>query len=118
PLGRGHRSGYTGTHRAHPRVRPHHYGNAIQRPLVMGSALPSAGRCLAEQVTPKHSHLLPVVRGKRFMASPGEHTLTFLRGSGFLMSLVGVWDLMADESSQWPEQKGFLIFKETKITAV
>ena len=52
------------------------------------------------------------------MASPGEHTLTFLRGSGFLMSLVGVWDLMADESSQWPEQKGFLIFKETKIIAV
>ena len=52
------------------------------------------------------------------MASPDEHTLTFLRGSGFLPSLVGVWDLMADESSQWPEQKGFLIFKETKIIAV
>ena len=52
------------------------------------------------------------------MASPGEHTLTFLRGSGFLLSLVGVWDLMADESSLWPSQKGFLIFKETKITAV
>ena len=52
------------------------------------------------------------------MASPGEHTLTFLRGSGFLLSLVGVWDLMADESSPWPSQKGFLIFKETKITAV
>ena len=52
------------------------------------------------------------------MASPGEHTLTFLRGSGFLLSLVGVWDLMADESSQWPSQKGFLIFKETKIIAV
>ena len=52
------------------------------------------------------------------MASPGEHTLTFLRGSGFLLSLVGVWDLMADASSPWPSQKGFLIFKETKITAV
>jgi len=52
------------------------------------------------------------------MASPDEHTLTFLRGSGFLLSLVGVWDLMADESSPWPSQKGFLIFKETKITAV
>ena len=52
------------------------------------------------------------------MASPGEHKLTFLRGSGFLLRLVGVWDLMADESSQWPSQKGFLIFKETKIIAV
>ena len=52
------------------------------------------------------------------MASPDEHTLTFLRGSGFLLSLVGVWDLMADASSPWPSQKGFLIFKETKITAV
>src|SRR5712692_2932209 len=54
----------------------------------------------------------------RFMASPDKHNLTFLRGSGFLLSLVGVWDLMADESSQWPSQKGFLIFKETKIIAV
>src|SRR4029450_7318309 len=52
------------------------------------------------------------------MASPDEHTLTFLRGSGFLLRLVGVWDLMADASSPWPSQKGFLIFKETKITAV
>ena len=52
------------------------------------------------------------------MASPNEHNLTFLRGSGFLLSLVGVWDLMADESSQWPSQKGFVIFKETKIIAV
>jgi hypothetical protein len=52
------------------------------------------------------------------MASPDEHTLTFLRGSGFLLSLVGVWDLMADASSPWPSQKGFLIFNETKITAV
>jgi hypothetical protein len=52
------------------------------------------------------------------MASPDEHTLTFLRGSGFLLSLVGVWDLMADESSPWPSQKGVLIFKEAKITAV
>ncbi len=52
------------------------------------------------------------------MASPDEHKLTFLRGSGFLLSLVGVWDLMADASSQWPAQKGFLIFKETKIIAV
>ena len=42
------------------------------------------------------------------MASPDEHNLTFLRGSGFLLRLVGVWDLMADESSQWPSQKGFL----------
>ena len=52
------------------------------------------------------------------MASPGEHTLTFLRGSGFLLRLVGVWDLMADASSPWPSQKGFLIFKETKLIAV
>ena len=52
------------------------------------------------------------------MASPDKHTLTFLRGAGFLPSLVGVWDLMADESSQSPSQKGFLIFKETKIIAV
>jgi hypothetical protein len=52
------------------------------------------------------------------MASPDKHRLTFLRGSGFLLSLVGVWDLMADASSQWPAQKGFLIFKETKIIAV
>src|SRR4029450_8082735 len=62
--------------------------------------------------------LRPAGRGRCFMASPDEHTLTFLRGSGFLLSLVGVWDLMADESSQWPSQKGFLIFKETKIIAV
>jgi hypothetical protein len=52
------------------------------------------------------------------MASPDGHKLTFLRGSGFLLSLVGVWDLMADASSPWPAQKGFLIFKETKIIAV
>jgi hypothetical protein len=52
------------------------------------------------------------------MASPDEYKLTFLRGSGFLISLVGTWDLMADESSQWPSQKGFLIFEETKIVAV
>jgi hypothetical protein len=52
------------------------------------------------------------------MAAPDGHKLTFLRGSGFLLSLVGVWDLMADETGQWPSQKGFLIFKETKITAV
>jgi hypothetical protein len=52
------------------------------------------------------------------MVSPGERKLTFLRGSGFLISLVGVWDLMADESSQWPSQKGFLIFEETKIISV
>ena len=52
------------------------------------------------------------------MASPDEHTLTFLRGSGFLLSLVGVWDLMADASSPWPSQKGFLIFQEMKITGV
>jgi hypothetical protein len=52
------------------------------------------------------------------MASPDEHTLTFLRGSGFLLSLVGVWDLMPDASGPWPSQKGVLIFNETKITAV
>jgi hypothetical protein len=52
------------------------------------------------------------------MTSPSERKLTFLRGSGFLLSLVGVWDLMADASSQWPSQKGFLIFNETKITGV
>ena len=52
------------------------------------------------------------------MASPGERNLTFLRGSGYLLSLVGAWDLMADESGQWPAQKGFVLFKETKIIAV
>ena len=52
------------------------------------------------------------------MTLPDEHTLTFLRGSGFLLRLVGVWELMADESSPWPSQKGFLIFKEMKIIAV
>ena len=52
------------------------------------------------------------------MASPDERKLTFLRGSGFLLNLVGVWDLMADQSGQWPSQKGFLIFKETTIIAV
>jgi hypothetical protein len=52
------------------------------------------------------------------MAAPDGHTLTFLRGSGFLLSLVGVWDLTAEASSPWPSQKGFLIFNETKITAV
>lgn len=52
------------------------------------------------------------------MASPGEHKLTFLRGSGFLISLIGTWDLMADESGRWPSQKGFLIFDETKIISV
>jgi hypothetical protein len=52
------------------------------------------------------------------MASPDEHKLTFLRGSGFLLSLVGAWDLLADASSPWPSQKGFFIFKETKIIAV
>ncbi len=52
------------------------------------------------------------------MASPDEHKLTFLRGSGFLLRLIGVWDLMADASNPWPSQRGFLIFKETKITAV
>jgi hypothetical protein len=52
------------------------------------------------------------------MTSSDEHKLTFLRGSGFLLSLVGVWDLIADEASQWPSQKGFLIFQETKIIAI
>jgi hypothetical protein len=52
------------------------------------------------------------------MASPDENTLTFLRGAGFLLRLVGAWDLMADASSPWPLQKGFVIFKETKIIAV
>jgi hypothetical protein len=52
------------------------------------------------------------------MAALGDDTLTFLRGSGFLLSLVGVWDLVADASSPWPSQRGFLIFNETKITAV
>ena len=52
------------------------------------------------------------------MASPDAHTLTFLRGSGYLLDLVGVWDLMAEASGPWPSQKGFLIFKETAIIAV
>jgi len=41
------------------------------------------------------------------MASPDEHKLTFLRGSGFLLRLVGVWDLMADASSHGHLKKGF-----------
>jgi hypothetical protein len=52
------------------------------------------------------------------MGALDKHTLTFLRGSGFLLDLVGVWDLMPDASGPWPSQKGFLIFKETKIIAV
>ena len=52
------------------------------------------------------------------MASPDGRKLTFLRGSGFLISLAGTWDLMADESGQWPSQKGFLIFNETTIVSV
>jgi hypothetical protein len=52
------------------------------------------------------------------MAAPDEFTFTLLRGSGFLLSLAGVWDLMADASSPWPSQKGFLIFDETKIIAI
>ncbi len=52
------------------------------------------------------------------MAALEERTLTFLRGSGFLLSLVGVWDLMPDASGAWPSQKGFLIFNETKVTAI
>ncbi len=49
------------------------------------------------------------------MASPDEHTLTFLRGSGFLPSLVGVWDLMADESSQWPTQDDYMAIDESDV---
>ncbi len=52
------------------------------------------------------------------MASSGDHHLTFLRGSGFLIELVGEWDLIADASGRWPSQKGFLIFRETKIITV
>jgi hypothetical protein len=52
------------------------------------------------------------------MAAPDEHTLTFLRGSGFLLGLVGVWDLVPDASDPHPSRRGFLIFNETKITAV
>src|SRR5919106_1116554 len=65
-----------------------------------------------------HIQLILVMGGRRFMASPDEHKLTFLRGSGFLLSLVGVWDLMADTSSPWPSQKGFLIFNEEKSNGV
>ncbi len=52
------------------------------------------------------------------MASPEKRSLTFLRGSGFLISLIGAWDLLADASGQWPAQKGFVIFDETKFIAV
>jgi hypothetical protein len=52
------------------------------------------------------------------MAAPDEHTLTFLRGSGFLLDLIGVWDLVADACGPWPSQKGFLIFNEAKVTGV
>jgi hypothetical protein len=52
------------------------------------------------------------------MAGSDAHTLTFLRGSGFLLSLVGVWDLVADTSNSGVPPRGFLIFNETKITAV
>ncbi len=52
------------------------------------------------------------------MASQDAFKFTFLRGSGFLHSLIGEWDLMADDTGPWPLQKGFLIFDETKIIAV
>jgi hypothetical protein len=52
------------------------------------------------------------------MASPDEFRLTFLRGSGYLLSLVGAWDLIADASGQWPSQKGFMSFEETKFVSV
>ena len=52
------------------------------------------------------------------MAPSGEHNLTFLRGTGFRHDLVGAWDLVDDASAQWPSQRGFLIFKETKIIAI
>ena len=52
------------------------------------------------------------------MASSDQRKLTFLRGSGFLIELIGAWDLMADESSPWPSQNGFLIFDETKLISV
>lgn len=52
------------------------------------------------------------------MASSDEFKLTFLRGSGFVISLVGAWDLIADASGQGPFPKGFLVFEETKITSV
>ncbi len=52
------------------------------------------------------------------MASPDTHKLTFLRGAGFLHSLIGAWELLADASGQWPSQKGFVIFEETTIVAV
>ncbi|MBM3225891.1 MAG: hypothetical protein FJZ47_19140 [Candidatus Tectomicrobia bacterium] len=52
------------------------------------------------------------------MASSNTRRFTFLRGSGFLVDLIGAWDLLADASSPWPAQKGFVIFKETQITAV
>lgn len=52
------------------------------------------------------------------MTPSGENNLTFLRGAGFLHNLVGAWDLIVDASGQWPSQRGFLIFRETKIIAV
>jgi hypothetical protein len=52
------------------------------------------------------------------MAAPDKRNLTFLRGSGFLIGLIGSWDLMADETGHWPAQQGFVIFDETKIIAV
>ena len=52
------------------------------------------------------------------MAAADGHTLTFLRGSGFLLSLVGVWDSWRMRPVHGPSQRGVLIFNETKITAV
>lgn len=52
------------------------------------------------------------------MASSEAFRFTFLRGSGFLHNLVGAWDLRADETGQWPSQKGFVIFEETTLVAV
>ncbi len=52
------------------------------------------------------------------MAWSDEHHLTFLRGSGFLLSLVGAWDLIAEEAGHGPAHKGFVLFKESKIIAV
>ncbi|MGE3536270.1 MAG: hypothetical protein AB7N91_02390 [Candidatus Tectimicrobiota bacterium] len=52
------------------------------------------------------------------MAASDELTLTFLRGSGYLHSLIGAWDLLADASSPGPAHKGFLIFVDTTLIAV
>lgn len=52
------------------------------------------------------------------MAAPAQPTLTFLRGSGFLLSLVGAWDRIPDPATPGAAPAGFILFQDTQVTAV